>query len=135
MIRSLCNPPLTSPQLHLHKSSPCRISILRNGHVPYSLSFLTSCRMSLGSVSPVEFKKCPCCQIDLRGISGPLTGGPDLRVDLKKAQCRPVEFKKYSCHLVEFKKCPCLMSLSFYISCRMSLRPKMAHVAQSILGV
>ena len=52
-------------------------------------------------------------------------GGPVLHVDFKKAQCRPVEFKK----------CPCPMSLSLYISCRMSLRPKMPHVALSILGV
>ena len=40
----------------------CRMSI------SLSLSFLTSCRMCLGSMSPVEFKKCPCRPVDFRGL-------------------------------------------------------------------
>ena len=36
---------------------------------------------------------------------------------------------------VEFKKLPCPMSLSFQISCHMSLEPKRPHVALWILGV
>ena len=47
----------------------------------------------------------------------------------------PLKFKKCSSRPVEFEKCPCHMSLSFSISDRMSLRPKMPHVALSILGV
>ena len=65
---------------------------------------------------------------------GPLTGGGVLILHSKKALCHPVKFKKCSCCPVEFKKCPCPMSLYVYISCRMSLRPKMSHVALPILG-
>ena len=47
----------------------------------------------------------------------------------------PVKFKKSSCRHVDFKKVPCPLSLSFYIPCHMSLRPRKGHVAVSILRV
>ena len=43
---------------------------------PLSLSFLTSCRMSLGSMSPVEFKKCPIRRVVMR--STPFSSVPEL---------------------------------------------------------
>ena len=67
---------------------------------------------------PVEFKKCSCRP-----------------VEFKKCSCRPVEFKKCSCRPVEFKKCSCRPVESKKCSCPMSLRPKIPHVALSILGV
>ena len=58
-----------------------------------------------------------------------------LHVEFKKAQCRPVEFKKCSCRPVEFKKCSCRTVEFKKCSCPMSLKPKIPHVALSILGV
>ena len=66
---------------------------------------------------------------------GPRRGVLMSHVDFKQYVCRPVEFKKCSCRPVEVKKLPCPMPLSFHISCGMSLRPKIPHVALSILGV
>ena len=43
------------------------MSILRNVHVPCQF-ILTICRMSLGSMSPVEVKKCPGRCSDFRGL-------------------------------------------------------------------
>ena len=70
---------------------------------------------------------------------GALDGGGGgvliLHVEFKKAQCRPVEFKKCSCRPVEFKKCSCRPVEFKKCPCPMSLRPKIPHVALSILGV
>ena len=54
-------------------------------------------------------------------------------VKFNKALCCPLNVKKCSRRPVEFEKCP--MSLPFSISDRVSLRPKMPHVALSVLGV
>ena len=70
---------------------------------------------------------------------GPLTGGGGgvliLHVEFKKAQCCPVEFKNCSCRPIEFKKCSCRPVYFKKCPCPMSLRPKIPHVALSILGV
>ena len=69
-------------------------------------------------------------------LIGALDGGVlSLHVKFKKPQCRPVEFKKCSCRPVEFKKCSCRPVEFKKCSCPMSLRPKIPHVALSILGV
>ena len=66
------------PILHIKfKKCPCRCRLFmpllhvdfKKCLCPLSLSFLTSCRISLGSTSPVEFKKCPCRPVDFRGLS------------------------------------------------------------------
>ena len=56
-------------------------------------------------------------------------------VDYKKSSCHPVEFKKSPCRPVEFKKGPCRPVEFKKTPCCMSLKPKMGHVALSILGV
>ena len=70
------------------------------------------------------------------GILGALDGGVMiLHVEFKKAQCRPVDFKKCSYRPVEFKKCSCRPVEFKKCSCPMLLKPKIPHVALSILGV
>ena len=74
-------------------------------------------------------------KINIGALDGGGGGVLSLHVEFKKPQCRPVEFKKCSCRPVEFKKSSYRPVEFKKSSSPMSLRPKIPHVALSILGV